>query len=292
MLYLIATPIGNLEDFSFRSVKTLLLCDYILCEDTRKSLCLLKHYKIEKPIKPFHQFNEKKKEKKVLEDIKKGLNIALISDAGMPTISDPGIDLIKKCIEKDLPFTVIPGASSILNALVLSGMPNEPFQFVGFIPKKEKEKEKFLKKILCYEGISISFESPHRLIKTLLILNEISIPSCSYPFSSVSSSSCSLSSSLSSISSCSIVICREMTKKFEEIFRGTPAEGIEHFQKKVLKGEIVLLIQGKMTKKSYSLNDLLSLLQKEGLSKKSATKIASKILKLPKKTIYKKIMGE
>ena len=143
MLYLVATPIGNLKDFSFRAVETLNKVEYILCEDTRTSLTLLNHYEIKKPLYSYHKYNEKEKVDKIIEDLKAGKEIALISDAGMPGISDPGNILINECIKNDIEYTVIPGASAFVNAFVMSGF-EPPFTFIGFLPNKKIEIENLL----------------------------------------------------------------------------------------------------------------------------------------------------
>ncbi|MEI6242871.1 MAG: 16S rRNA (cytidine(1402)-2'-O)-methyltransferase [Chlamydiota bacterium] len=217
MLYLVATPIGNLEDLSYRAVRILQSCDYILCEDTRKSRTLLHHYQIHKPLVSFHKFSEKKGEKDILKDLENELDIALISDAGTPLICDPGFSLVQNCIQKKIPLSAIPGASSILHALILSGFATIPFQFLGFLSKKAKAREKSLQDALGYKGTSIFFETPHRIQKTLEAL-QILAPQLI------------------------IAIARELTKKFEECLRDTPQNLLSHFQKHPPKGEMILLI--------------------------------------------------
>ena len=173
VLYLVSTPIGNLADFSFRAVETLKKCDYILCEDTRHSRFLLEHYGIQTPLKSFHKFNEAKALESVLSDLKEGKTLALISDAGTPLISDPGQELVLQCRAEGLAVSAIPGACAVIDALVLSGLPSTPFQFIGFLPKKEKELQSVLSQALFYAGTTIAYESPHRIEETLAAIAQI-----------------------------------------------------------------------------------------------------------------------
>src|SRR3990167_5491416 len=164
MLYIVATPIGNLDDFSKRAVDTLSSCDAILCEDTRRSSILLNRYGIQKPLISYHKFKEKASLEKILTDLQSGQNLALISDAGTPCINDPGQILVQACIEKGIEVTAIPGACSVIQALVLSGFDTSSFQFIGFLPKSGQSA---LKRALHYPGTTVCFESPERLISTL-----------------------------------------------------------------------------------------------------------------------------
>src|ERR1700733_30336 len=162
MLYVIATPIGNLSDITYRAVQTLQSCDYILCEDTRHSLALLRHYQIRKPLTSLHKFNESKKQQAIVEDLHRGQTIGLISDAGTPAISDPGSWLIQRCLEEKIRVIPIPGASALTTALSCSGLNTERFQFCGFLPKKASELKKCLQELLAYPGTTVCYESPHR----------------------------------------------------------------------------------------------------------------------------------
>lgn len=266
MLYLISTPIGNLGDFSFRSVETLKKCDYILCEDTRHSRGLLNHYEIQVPLHAFHKFNEAKAEERVIEDLKKGMTIALISDAGTPLIADPGQELVARCQKEGIAVSAIPGACAIVDALVLSGLAPCPFQFIGFLPKKEKELHEVLSKIIFYQGTSIAYESPHRIEETLSALQQLAPER-------------------------KLCIARELTKLHEECLIGTPGELIAHFQKHPPRGEIVLLISPPEEKISFehlSLVELVEMLQKDlHLGKTEAIKMAAQMHNLPKKEVYK-----
>ncbi len=212
MLYIVATPIGNRADITFRAIEVLKACDLILCEDTRHSKPLLKYYGIETRLQSYHKFSEAKKENQILDKLREGTTIGLISDAGTPTISDPGQRLVAACHDHNLPITTIPGASAAITALASSGFPSERFQFVGFLPKKPGQLQIELEKILAYDGTTICYESPHRIKKVLKALDP----------------------------NCLVFVAREMTKKFETLYRGKPEEVLE--QLTLPKGEIVLII--------------------------------------------------
>lgn len=253
MLYLVATPIGNLEDLSYRAVRMLQECDYVLAEDSRKSRMLLNRYEIEKKIYSFHKFKEKKVEQKILEDLEEGLDVVLISDAGTPLIQDPGFSLVQACVDKGLAFTSIPGASSVIQALVLSGMDPTRFQFVGFLPKKPGEHLRTIRKMIYFEGASIAFESPQRLVKTLVGIEKLDPKR-------------------------KVVVAREMTKKFEECRRGCAKDVRGYFEKKPPKGEIVLVVgQGKIVEEEIEVEELVPLLcENFALNHKEAIKMAKK----------------
>lgn len=268
MLYLVATPIGNLQDFSVRALETLKRCDYILAEDTRHSLKLLQHYEIQKPLVSFHQHNEQGREDKVLQDLRDGKEIALISDAGTPLISDPGFLLVKACHNESLPVTAIPGASSVLVALSLSGLEPTPFQFIGFLPRKTGELTSCLEELLDYPGTTICFESPERLTDCLKILCELD------PKAKIS-------------------IARELTKRFENVRTGTCEELLAQQVATPALGEIVLLIEGhKSVDESIFSKELLQTLVNDvatTCSTKEAILKVAKQLKLPKRSVYNAI---
>lgn len=260
MLYLVSTPIGNLEDITLRAISTLKEVDLILCEDTRTSSTLLKKYQIDTPCLSFHKFNEQKRLTSILKMLEDGKNIALVSDAGTPLINDPGFNLIKSSIEEKIKFTAIPGSCSIIDALIMSGLSTTPFQFIGFLPKKGN----FLKKLLYYPGTTIAFESPNRLKSTIIAINELD-------------------------PNRKVVIARELTKKFEEIISGNPSELISFLEKQTKLGEVVLLIG---ENESYSENEkdyeiIEAFKEYFGLSTKDAIKYAAKVLKKPKREVYK-----
>ena len=221
-LYIIATPIGNLGDITIRSLEILKAVDLILAEDTRTSGILLKHYQISKPLQSFHNFNEHKILGSLVERLKKGEQMALISDAGTPGISDPGFLIARACVEANLKIECPPGATAFVPALIKSGLPSDRFVFEGFLPLK-KGRQTLLKKLAEEERTMIFYESPHRLVKTLQHFCEYFGPGRS---ASVS---------------------RELTKMFEETVNGTLNEILLHFQSRDVKGEIVVVVGGKQT---------------------------------------------
>ena len=202
-LYIVATPIGNLKDFTFRAIDTLKEVDFVFAEDTRNSIQLMKHYNIETKIDSYHEHNNVQKIPKIINLLNEGNNIGLISDAGTPTISDPGYKLIRACIDEKIDVIPIPGASSVTAALSASGLPSDSFFFLGFLPQKKGRKKKisFLKSL---DNTIIIFESPHRLLKTLKELHD-------------------------ELGERPVVVARELTKLYEEIARGTFQSVIEYF---------------------------------------------------------------
>ncbi len=218
-LYIIATPIGNLGDISFRAIEILKKVDLILAEDTRTSGVLLKHYEISRPLQSFHNFNEHKIVGTLIERLKKGEQMALISDAGTPGISDPGFLIARACIQAGLKIECPPGATAFVPALIKSGLPSDRFVFEGFIPQK-KGRQTLLKKLAGEERTMIFYESPYRLVKTLTQFSEY--------FGADRQAS----------------VSRELTKMFEETVNGTLNEILLHFQSKEVKGEIVLVVAG------------------------------------------------
>jgi 16S rRNA (cytidine1402-2'-O)-methyltransferase len=219
MLYVVATPIGNLGDITLRALEVLRGVDLVAAEDTRHSGILLKHYKIDKPFVSYHEHNEAMRTAQLIERIAAGENVALITDAGMPGFSDPGVRLIRECIKRELPFTIIPGPSSILTALLGSGFSMEKFCFRGFLPIKSGRRERELRAATEREETTIFFESPYRLTKTLKACIDI-------------------------MPDRELCVARELTKKFEEFRRGTAAQLHAHYEAHPPKGEIVLLISG------------------------------------------------
>ena len=220
VLYIVSTPIGNLQDITFRAIETLKTCDYILAEDTRQSIKILNHYAIEKRLVSFHEFNEVLKEDTVIQDLLDGKTIALVSDAGTPLIADPGQKLVKRCIKEGIKVENMPGPCAVICALSVSGLETIPFQFIGFPPRKKGELTTFLKKILDYPGTSIAYESPERIAKTI--------------------------GSIAALDGTrELVIARELTKKFETLYRGSATSLHPIFSEMRVRGEIVLLISGK-----------------------------------------------
>ena len=217
MIYFVPTPIGNRDDMTLRAIDTLKNVDLITCEDTRHSRPLLEHYDVSKPLIALHDHNEAKKTPDLIEQAKNGSNIAVITDAGMPAVSDPGYRLLRACIENDIEYTVLPGPSAVLTALVGSGFPVHAFFYGGFLSVKKGKRGKTLTTAAESQNTSIFFESPHRILSTLEIL------STSHPDQQV-------------------CIARELSKKFETYHRGTAKELFDHFSLHKAKGEIVFLV--------------------------------------------------
>lgn len=220
ILYFVPTPIGNLEDITFRAIKVLKEVDYILCEDTRTSGVLLKHFEISKPLKSYHLHNEHQATERVIQDLKEGKDIAIITDAGTPGISDPGYLLSKACADENISTICLPGATAFVPALVVSGLPNNEFVFAGFLPAKKGRQTKL--KQLAEESRSIVlYESPHKINTTLEQIKTY--------FGTDTK----------------VSLSREISKKFEETKRGSIDELIEFSKSKTIKGEIVLVINNK-----------------------------------------------
>jgi len=217
MLYVVATPIGNLGDITLRAIETLKSVDVVAAEDTRRSGMLLKHLGIKKPFISYHEHNEATRTTELVERLARGENVALITDAGTPALSDPGLRLIRECIKREVPFTIIPGPSSILTALLGSGFSTHKFSFRGFLPVRSGQRERELRTAAESGATVIFFESPYRLTKTLAACVDI-------------------------MSDRQLCVAREMTKKFEEFRSGTANELLAHYQLHPPKGEIVLVI--------------------------------------------------
>lgn len=217
-LYIVSTPIGNLEDITYRAVKILSGVDLIAAEDTRKTKILLEHYNIQKELISYFQFNEAKRTPELIEALKSGKSIAVVSDAGTPGISDPAYRLVRAAIDDGIKIIPIPGASALLAALIVSGLPTDSFVFEGFLPHKKGRRTK-LEQLKSESRTIILYESPHRILKTLQQLQE-------------------------TIGDRQVAVAREITKKFEEVFRGTLSEALNYFSSKSIKGEFVLIIQG------------------------------------------------
>ncbi len=261
--YVVATPIGNMEDISFRAVKTLTDADIIACEDTRVSKTLLFKYGIETPTVSIHNYNESEKINWVKEKIDSGLAIALISDAGMPLVSDPGYKIVSELRSLGYYITVIPGATSVISALVLSGMPTDRFTFIGFAPTKNSEKEKFFNYVKNNDGTVIFFETANRVPETLQMLSKI-------------------------FGNRQIAIVREISKIYEETKCGTADELYSYFEKNGIKGEIVGLISPNKERQSVDYNkisEMLSTLIKY-MPLKEASDFIAKIFDISKKDVY------
>jgi len=219
MLSLVATPIGNLADITLRALETLKAADVIACEDTRHSLRLLQHYQIAKPLVSYHEHNEARRTAELIEQIAAGKHIAVISDAGLPGISDPGHRLLRACQERGLPYTILPGPSAVLTGLIGSGFDAEQFYYGGFLPVKSGGREREVLAAGARPETTVFFESTHRILKTLECCAQ-------------------------HLPTRELCVARELTKTFEEYRRGTPAELLAHYTKHAPKGEIVLIIRG------------------------------------------------
>ena len=275
ILYICGTPIGNLEDITLRSLKVLKEVNLIAAEDTRHTLKLLNHYQINTKVTSYYEYNKFKKAPYLVEILKNGQDIALVSDAGMPGISDPGYVLINLALKNNIELIPIPGVSALITALVVSGLPIDKFVFEGFLPRKIKERKKYFKSIENEERTIIFYETPHRLKKALKDMFEI-------------------------LGDRKIVIARELTKKYEEIIRGNLIQVLDEINTKEIKGEITLIVQGGSKNKG---NDTIDFLMKEciieeylkklknqGYSNKEIIKITQEKLNIPKNLIYKKLL--
>ncbi len=272
-LYIVSTPIGNLGDITFRAVQTLQSADLIACEDTRHTRKLLDHYKIEGRLTSYHEHNENTKSQKLIKDLESGKNVALVTDAGTPCISDPGYKIVDLAVQKGMNVTVIPGASSVISGLTISGLPAGSFSFFGFPPRSEKGMEKLISDIRPVKNTLIFFESPRRIKKTLRYF-------------------------LQGLGNRKAAVCRELTKLHEEVMRGTLEDLCETLEKKrTIKGEICLVIEGfqeskedKMRRSLTLISDRLKSLRDMNVSLSDAVRDTARELGLPKKEVYRKAL--
>ena len=262
-LYICPTPLGNLEDITLRTLRILREVDIIACEDTRHSLRLLNHYEIRKPLTSYHEHNIREKGPELIRKLLDGKNIALISDAGMPGISDPGEDLIKLAIEESVEVVGLPGPTASILALVVSGLTTDKFVFEGFLPSKKKDRTKVLEELMDEKRTIILYESPHRIIN-------------------------SLEDMLNILGNRRLGIGRELTKLYEEIFRGNIKDALERYSQNVVKGEFVIILEGnKEVKKNHvNIEEELKKHIKNGLTKKEAIKMVVMEQKLSKNIVY------
>ncbi|HZK12249.1 MAG TPA: 16S rRNA (cytidine(1402)-2'-O)-methyltransferase [Atribacterota bacterium] len=274
-LYICGTPIGNLEDITLRVIKILKEVKFIAAEDTRHTKKLLDHYQINTKVTSYYEYNKFKKAPYLVEILKNGQDIALVSDAGMPGISDPGYVLINLALKNNIKLIPVPGVSALITALVVSGLPTDKFVFEGFLPRKIKERKKYFRSIENEERTIIFYEAPHRLKKALKDMLEI-------------------------LGDRKIVIARELTKKYEEIIRGNLIQVLSEINTREIKGEITLIVQGGSKDKG---NDTIDFLMKEciieeylnklkmqGYSNKEIIKISQEKFSIPKNIIYKKLL--
>ncbi|AWI07553.1 16S rRNA (cytidine(1402)-2'-O)-methyltransferase [Clostridium drakei] len=271
-LYLVPTPIGNLKDITLRALEVLKQVDLIAAEDTRQSLKLLNHFNIKKPLISYHKHNEQGKSENLIDKLKEGKNIALVSDAGTPGISDPGAVIVSKCIEENIDFEVLTGATAVTTALVYSGMDTTKFIFRGFMPRENKERKIMIEELKNRKETLIFYEAPHRIKNTLEFLKN-------------------------NLGNRKISICRELTKLHEEILRLNLSEAIDYYEDKTVKGELVLVVEGKDEKeimneemsewKDLNIDEHIKMYIEDGLNKKEAIKKVAKDRNLPKSEIYK-----
>ena len=268
ILYIVATPIGNLEDITLRALRILKEVDLIAAEDTRHTLKLLNHFNISKPMISYHRHNEEIRVEMLIEKLSEGNNIALVSDAGTPGICDPGEEIIKKCIEKNIKIVPIPGACAMINALIVSGADTSEFNFLGFLPLNKKNRKNKLEEIKNSNKTVILYEAPHKLKTTLTDLEDI-------------------------LDDRNVIIAREITKVHEEYIRGSIEELLKVCND--LKGEIIIIIEKNNKKKENELNmlsleDHYKFYERKGLEKKEIIKKIAKDKNVNKNEIYKKFI--
>ena len=275
-LYLCATPIGNLEDITFRVLNTLKEVDLIAAEDTRHTIKLLNHFDIRTPMTSYHEYNKVDKARQLVDKMRQGLHIALVTDAGTPGISDPGEELVWQCYEAGIEVTSLPGPAACVTALTLSGLPTRRFCFEAFLPAEKRERLWILEELKKETRTIIVYEAPHHLVRTLKELEE------------------ALGKDRN------ITICRELTKKYEEVYRTTFRLALERYEKETPKGECVIVIDGKkiadmQKEKQRSWEDLcieehMEIYLKQGMEKKEAMKMVSRDRGISKREIYRLLM--
>ena len=263
-IFLVPTPIGNLKDITLRALEALENSDEIAAEDTRQTLKLLNHFNIKKPLFSYHQHNEQGKSDDIIDKLKDGKNIALVTDAGTPGISDPGSVIVQKCIEQEIPFEVLPGATAFTTALVYSGLDTTKFVFRGFIPRENKDRKALMEEVKDKRETVIFYESPHRIKKTLNLMLDI-------------------------LGDRNIALCREITKKHEEIIRGHISEIISIVEE--LKGEMVIVVEGSQEVEEEitfetTIKEDVDMYIEKGMSTKDAIKEVAKQRNLNKNSVY------
>ena len=274
-LYLCATPIGNLEDITYRVVRTLKEVDLIAAEDTRNSIKLLNHFEIKTPMTSYHEYNKIDKGHYLVGQLLEGKNIALITDAGTPGISDPGEELVAMCYESGIEVTSLPGAAACITALTLSGLSTRRFAFEAFLPADKKEKKKVLQELVNETRTLILYEAPHRLVRTLEELYQV-------------------------LGDRRITVCRELTKKHETAFRTTLSQALEWYTQNEPKGECVLVVEGKDRKKleqeeqkkweEISLEEHMEYYVQQGIDRKEAMKQVAKDRGISKRDVYQELL--
>ena len=276
ILYLCATPIGNLEDMTFRCIRVLKEVNLIAAEDTRNSIKLLNHFEIKTPMTSYHEYNKIEKGHKLVEKLLEGQDIALITDAGTPGISDPGEELVRMCQEAGVTVTAVPGPAACITALTISGLPTRRFAFEAFLPTDKKERQMILDEMKEETRTMIVYEAPHRLLKTLKLLQE-------------------------TLGNRRISICRELTKRHETVFATTIEEAISHYEVNEPKGECVMVIEGKSFEEikakeqarweEMSIPEHMEYYEKQGVDHKEAMKKVAKDRGISKRDVYKELHG-
>ncbi|MEE1079047.1 MAG: 16S rRNA (cytidine(1402)-2'-O)-methyltransferase [Agathobacter sp.] len=276
-LYLCATPIGNLEDITYRVLRTLKEVDLIAAEDTRNSIKLLNHFDIKTPMTSYHEFNKIEKAYQLVDKLKEGKDIALITDAGTPGISDPGEDIVRICYEEGVTVTSLPGAAACITALTMSGLPTRRFAFEAFLPKDKKERQAVLEELKTETRTLIIYEAPHHLVKTLQEL-------------------------LDALGNRRLTVCRELTKKHEEKIQTTFEDLISYYKEKDPRGEYVLVIEGRSREElrkeeqqsweSLTIEEHMNHYESQGITRKDAMKLVAKDRGVSKRDIYQALLEE
>ena len=277
MLYLCATPIGNLEDITYRVLRTLKEVDLIAAEDTRNSIKLLNHFEIKTPMTSYHEYNKIEKAYQLVEKMRQGQNIALITDAGTPGISDPGEDIVRICYEQGIEVTSLPGAAACVTALTMSGQPTRRFAFEAFLPKDKKEHQAVLAELAEETRTIILYEAPHHLVKTLQELSKV------------------LGADRR------LTICRELTKRHEEKMQTTLGDSLHYYEAKEPRGEYVLVIEGKSRAQiereqqaeweTMSIEEHMAHYESQGIDRKEAMKLVAKDRGVSKRDIYQSLLS-
>lgn len=277
ILYLVATPIGNLKDMTERSIEILNIVDLIAAEDTRNSLKLLNHFGIKTPMTAYHEHNKYEKAEVLINYLLEGKNIALITDAGTPGISDPGEVMVVKCHENNIPVTSLPGCCALISALIISGLPTRRFCFEAFLPSDKKHRTQILDELKEETRTTIIYEAPHHLRKTLKELYD-------------------------ELGERQISLCRELTKKFEDVHRTTLSGAIEFYESNEPRGEYVLVLSGKSASElvkesqdsymSMPLSEHMDIYLSQGIDKKDAMKLVARDRGVSKRDIYRELLGE
>ncbi|MEG2305044.1 MAG: 16S rRNA (cytidine(1402)-2'-O)-methyltransferase [Lachnospiraceae bacterium] len=277
ILYLCATPIGNLEDMTFRAVRILKEVDIIAAEDTRNSIKLLNHFEIHTPMTSYHEYNKIEKGRKLVEKLQEGLQVALITDAGTPGISDPGEELVKMCYEAGIEVTSIPGPAACIVALTLSGLSTRRFVFEAFLPSDKKEKQAILKELIDETRTIVLYEAPHRLVRTLKELRE-------------------------NLGNRNITVCRELTKRYETAFLTTTEDAIAYYEIHEPRGECVIVIEGRSRQElqeeakaqwlEMDIKEHLGRYMQQGMDRKEAMKKVAIDRGIRKREVYQALLIE